>query len=668
MGPLLAEAFSDSTLLNAWHRVKENDGVAGVDGESIAGFSKNLLQNISQLQQQTMDGSYRPSPLLRVWMDRPGKSPRGLAIPTVRDRILQTAVALVIGPILDQHFEACSFAYRPAHSIQMALAAVLDHRDAGFRWVVDADIYQFFDEIAHLRLLRKVKEALPDYELVQWIARWMRAPIQDQHSLSIPRKGIAQGSPLSPLLANLYLDELDERLLENGYRVVRYADDFIVLCKDRGEAERALHLSEDVLHLLQLRIQPDKTHVTNFQEGFSFLGVNFLNDAAESDTVDLRSLLERSPIGSDRKEGDTYTSSKPLAVASPQQVSTGYRTTQHESGPLEHTLYITEQGAYLTLRNERIIIRHDGAENHSLPLHRVTQIVLQGNQLVSTALLRSCRENQTDVFLSSFTGACELRMDDLEGGGLDTWTAQVRAQEDEALLLQVAKAIIQAKLTNSRYVLRNANRHRENAEIDNVIQQLNAHRERITSCKTLDVLRGIEGIAARVYYQGIGQILQPRWHWGGRNRRPPKDPINALLSYGYGLLYQNVLGTLRRAGLNPYLGVYHQLRPGHPALASDLMEEFRALVVDRMVIKLLTDPKTTEADFVLDVHGGLPCKLGTDLRKRCIQSFEERINSTFQHPVSGVQMDFRRAMLAQARHFARVMRREETCYQPFVFR
>ncbi|WP_312274578.1 CRISPR-associated endonuclease Cas1 [Candidatus Igneacidithiobacillus taiwanensis] len=668
MGPLLSQAFSDANLLNAWHRVQENDGVPGVDGESIADFATKLLQNIAELQQQARDGSYGPSPLLRVWMERPGKNPRGLAIPTVRDRLLQTAIALVIGPILDQHFEACSFAYRPAHSIQMALAAVLNHRDAGYQWVVDADIYQFFDEIAQLRLLRKVKDAIPDYEVVRWIARWMRAPIEDNHRLSIPRKGIAQGSPLSPILANLYLDELDERLLAAGYRVVRYADDFIVLCRDRGEAERALHLSEDVLHLLQLRIQPEKTRITNFHEGFQFLGVHFLNDAIESDTVDLRNLLGRNANAPDNLAAITSPQSEETNSAHASRKLDADTTSTHEHGPLERTLYITEQGAYLTLRNERIVIRHDGAENHSLPLHRVTQIILQGNQLVSTALLRACRENNADVFLSSFTGACELRIDDLDASGLDTWTAQVRLQENTDFLLQIAKSIIKAKLTNSRYVLRNANRHREIPELNDALRLLDQHREQIDTCKTLDKLRGIEGNAARVYYQAFAELLKPGWHWAGRNRRPPKDPINALLSYGYGLLYQNVLGTLRRTGLNPYLGVYHQLRPGHPALASDLMEEFRALVVDRMVIKLLSDPKTTAADFIMDPHSSLPCKLGTALRKRCIQSFEERINSTFQHPISGTQTDYRRAMLAQAKHFAQVMRGQEPRYFAFTIR
>lgn len=210
MSPLLEAAFSDSNLLNAWHRVKENDGVAGVDGQSIAAFAEGLLGRIMELQRIVREGEYRPSPLLRVWMERPGKSPRGLAIPTVTDRLLQTAVSLVIGPVLDRHFEDCSFAYRPAHSIHMALAKVVEHRDAGYMWVVDADIYHFFDEIAHLRLLHKVKAILDDFELIHWIARWMRAPIQDAHGQSIPRKGIAQGSPLSPLLANLYLDELDK--------------------------------------------------------------------------------------------------------------------------------------------------------------------------------------------------------------------------------------------------------------------------------------------------------------------------------------------------------------------------------------------------------------------------------------------------------------------------
>lgn len=669
MSPLLQQAISDGILMDAWHKVRNNDGVPGVDGESITQFAENLLGRVLTLQKAVRDDSYRPSPLLRVWMERPGKDPRGLAIPTVTDRLLQTAVAMTIGPILDQHFENCSYAYRPAHSIQMALAQVIEHRDAGYTWVVDADIYHFFDEISHLKLLLKVKNALNDFEIIHWIARWMRAPIQERKMQSIPRKGIAQGSPLSPILANLYLDQLDHTLLDAGYRVIRYADDFIILCKERKEAERALHLSEDVLHLLQLRLQPDKTHITQFHEGFHFLGTAFLNDSVHSDTVDLRVLQEHRAKNPVPLSAPAVTAMPPSPdPITPEIPSSSTTNKVAHPDPLSRTLYVTEPGALLALRNERVIIRHEGGEKDSLPLHRLDQIVLQGNQLMSTALLRACRENHAEVFLSSYSGACEIRIDDLNGSGVDTWTAQVKMQEDKTRLLDIAKIIVNAKISNSLFVVRSANRRRGIAELEPLQARIKTFRRQISQANTLDTLRGLEGIAARDYYQALGILLAPDWKWTGRNRRPPTDPINALLSYGYGLLYQNVLGLLRRAGLNPYLGVYHQMRPGHPALASDLMEEFRAVIVDRLLLAILTDPKTHLEDFVLDPDADIPCRLGQVLRKRVIQSFENRINSQLLHPVSGEKTDYRRAILTQARHFARVARDQDPTYRPFILR
>lgn len=397
------------------------------------------------------------------------------------------------------------------------------------------------------------------------------------------------------------------------------------------------------------------------------MGTNFLNDTLQSETVDLRNLQGKAqgvmadtphPQQQDKTQGEP---------AGSKASTTANHQVAHPS-PLARTLYVTEQGALLGLRNARVILRHDGGEQNSVPLHRLDQIVLQGNQLLSTALLRACRENHADVFLSSFTGACEIRIDDLGGGGIDTWTAQVRMQEDGPMLIRIARTIVQAKLHNSHTVLRHVNRRRELPELEEIQEQLKKLREQVAAAEGIEALRGLEGIAAREYYRGLGILLAPRWTWPGRNRRPPKDPINALLSYGYGLLYQNVLGLLRRAGLNPYLGVYHQMRPGHPALASDLMEEFRALVVDRMVLNLLNDPKIQESDFVEDQRDQGSCRLSTDIRKRAIQSFENRINGQFTHPRTGEQSDYRRAILAQAKHLARVARGQDAEYVAFLQR
>lgn len=684
MSPLLQEALSDFTLLDAWHRVRQNDGAAGVDGQSIPDYANGAIARLLALRQQVQEGSYHPDPILRVWMDRPGKKPRPLGIPTVRDRILQTALTIVLTPLLDQHFATCSFAYRPAHSLRMALERVIQHRDEGYVWVVDADIFSFFDQIPHLNLLMKLQEALKDHALNQFIARWLCAPVIHGGQKETSHQGIPQGSPLSPLLANLYLDQMDKVLIDKGYRVVRYADDFIVLCKERGDAETALHLSEDLLHLLQLRIQPEKTRITNFTDGFHFLGTDFIGDTVHSETVDLGPLETLTQLAKAVPVMVTMPTPQAAAHTNPQAPNKNPPSADEEEDEViasvtpipskkartaaRHTLYVVEQGALVGLRAGRIVIRHEGKEKQTLPIHRIDQMHLSGNQLLSTALLRSCRDEGIEVFVSDLPGKCDLRIDDLSGIGIDTLGGQFHSQEKPELLLETARHIVQGKIANSRTVLRKANLRRQNEDLSALDLPLRQLQEAALRSATLDGLRGIEGGAARLYYQGFSALIAPRWAWPGRSRRPPRDPVNALLSYGYGVLYRNVLAALHGVHLNPYIGIYHQRRPGHPALASDLMEEFRAPIIDRLVLNLLLDPNTQESDFETRPDSDYACRIQPSLRKRLIQSFEDRLNSAIQNPINGESSDYRRIITFQAQQLAQLFQGKTPHYQAFTIK
>ncbi len=683
MSPLLQEALSDFVLLDAWHKVRQNDGAAGVDGQSVDDYANGAIARLLALRQEVQEGRYHPDPILRVWMDRPGKKPRPLGIPTVRDRILQTALTIVLTPLLDQYFATCSFAYRPAHSLRMALERVIQHRDEGYVWVVDADIFSFFDQIPHLNLLLKLQEALNDHALNQFIARWLCAPVIDGDQKENPHQGIPQGSPLSPLLANLYLDQMDKALIDKGYRVIRYADDFIVLCKERGDAETALHLSEDLLHLLQLRIQPEKTRITNFTDGFHFLGTDFIGDTVHSETVDLGPMETFNH--QDTAPPVTVNMSIPhAAVTTSAQVVNINPASQDEEDEViasvtpirgkktrtsaRHTLYVVEQGALVGLRAGRIVIRHEGKEKQTLPIHRIDQVHLSGNQLLSTALLRSCRDEGIEVFVSDLPGKCDLRIDDLSGIGLDTLGGQFHSQEKPELLLETARHIVQGKIANSRAVLRKANARRQNEDISGLDQPLRQLQEAALRSATLDGLRGIEGAAAKLYYQAFSALIAPRWTWSGRSRQPPRDPVNALLSYGYGVLYRNVLAALHGVHLNPYIGIYHQRRPGHPALASDLMEEFRAPIIDRLVLNLLLDPNTQESDFETKPDSDYACRIQPSLRKRLIQSFEDRLNSAIQNPINGESSDYRGIIKHQAQQLAQLFQGKTPHYQAFTIK
>ena len=194
----IAQVLSDTNLLNAWYKVRANDGCAGVDGETILDFGARLMTRLALLRDEVIYGTYRPLPLLYIEVPKESGGLRGLAIPAVRDRVLQTAVALVLTPVFEAEFEACSYAYRKGRSVKMAVERVEALRNQGFGWVVDADIRAFFDEIDHTHLLTEVEKLVADPGILSLISVWLRAEVRDDHRRYCLRKGVPQGSPVSP--------------------------------------------------------------------------------------------------------------------------------------------------------------------------------------------------------------------------------------------------------------------------------------------------------------------------------------------------------------------------------------------------------------------------------------------------------------------------------------
>lgn len=266
------------SLRRAFLRVKANRGCAGVDGVTIDGFERRLEGNLNALAKDIESRIYRPLPLLKMLVDKGKGEARALSIPAVSDRVAQSAVLETVGPLFEAEFEDCSFGYRKGRSVRQAVARIKKYYDNGYRWVIDADIDAFFDTVDHDLLMGKVKRLLKDKDVIGLMELWVKGEVWDGKIVGVPSKGIPQGSAVSPMLANLFLDELDEELMANGYKLVRYADDFVVLCKDRKEAEGALELTDAILDRLSLAL--DESDIVSFDHGFRFLGVIFLKSMA----------------------------------------------------------------------------------------------------------------------------------------------------------------------------------------------------------------------------------------------------------------------------------------------------------------------------------------------------------------------------------------------------
>ncbi len=267
-------------LRRAFLRVKENHGCAGADEISLASFETALDGQLDLLRRMVEDGSYFAWPLRKIEVEKaPGSEERRtLLVPAVRDRVLQTAVAAYMEPFLEAEFDECSFAYRRGRSVRMAVERVYQLYHQGYIWLLDADIESFFGSVDRELAIGRLATLIPDETVIRLVRLWLDSAVWDGLHLTRPTLGLPQGAVISPMIANLCLDTLDDRLLEEGLKMVRYADDFVVLTKGRKAAERAQALTEEVLAGLRLRLNERKTRIVRFSDGFKFLGTIFLKD------------------------------------------------------------------------------------------------------------------------------------------------------------------------------------------------------------------------------------------------------------------------------------------------------------------------------------------------------------------------------------------------------
>jgi group II intron reverse transcriptase/maturase len=271
---LIEQILAPDNLRAAWEEVASNSGAAGVDDVTISRWRRNWEERLVELAQAVRGNTYTPSPLRRFSRPKRSGGYRHYAIPTVTDRVLQRAVLRVLDDRFERRFLDASYGYRPGRSIADAVRQIVVLRENGYRWVLDADIDECFDsldnELAMAFFAQEVRDPITRRLVRQWLEVGRRDP-------DLP-KGIPLGSVISPLLCNVYLHRLDLRLTELGYRHVRYADDFCIFCENRNRARRAWADVEEILEDLRLQLEPQKTRIVSFDQGFEYLGVWFERD------------------------------------------------------------------------------------------------------------------------------------------------------------------------------------------------------------------------------------------------------------------------------------------------------------------------------------------------------------------------------------------------------
>lgn len=269
----LTGRITDGLMLECFKAVKRNRGAAGIDKVSIQMFEANLADNLRSLMRDLKTGSFEPLPLRRVFIRKNETEFRPLGIPAVRDRVAQEVVRRLLSPIFEPLFHPASFGFRPNRNCHMALEAVLQLHDEGFWFVLDADIQGFFDNLSHKVIMLAVAERVADGNILRLVEKFLTSGVMDNGVFKPTSIGTPQGGVASPLLANIVLNYLDWQLDREGFRFVRYADDFVVLCQTPAQAKEALVTVQQVLEgRLGLQLSQEKTKVTSYGKGYQFLG------------------------------------------------------------------------------------------------------------------------------------------------------------------------------------------------------------------------------------------------------------------------------------------------------------------------------------------------------------------------------------------------------------
>lgn len=271
---LIDKVYHPTNLKMAWEQVKRNKGAGGVDNETIASFENKIEENLQELREQLRTGNYKPLAVKRVFIDKRGKAgeKRPLGIPTIKDRVCQQALKNRLEPIFEKYFNDCSFGYRPNRSTHQAMRKIWIDINEGNEWIVDADLRDYFGTVDHELLINLIARKISDGKVLKLLKNMLNTGYMEEGQLFPTDKGTPQGSVISPLLSNIYLTPFDNIMMQKGYKLTRFADDWVIVCRSKKEAEQALEQARQVLQRLGLKIHPDKTRITHVKWGFEFLG------------------------------------------------------------------------------------------------------------------------------------------------------------------------------------------------------------------------------------------------------------------------------------------------------------------------------------------------------------------------------------------------------------
>jgi CRISPR-associated protein Cas1 len=653
---MLSEKLQEVPALWAgWQKVRTNNGGAGGDGIGMTQFERTAVQRIERLSQALKLGRYRPGPYRMVAIPKKRGGERVLAIPCITDRVVQSAAAQLLGPVLEPTFERASFAYRPGRGVTHAVQAVLRYRRQGYTWTAEGDIARCFDEIPHDPLLAVLEERTGDAALVDLIGLWLE-------TYAPSGIGIPQGSPISPLLCNLHLDAVDEAIDGAGVRLVRYADDFVILAKNEGRARASLETIAAVLRMQGLALNPDKSRIVPSDHALRFLGHVFVRQMAwkeisenDEDAVP--------PVPDAPPEEMLAQWSEKIASEADALPATEVRPSRRR------TLYLVEPGSLLSIRNDAFLALGPKEPDGKGEMQRSRRFIEHASRIDRIEIGPGAHADWRAQKLAAAYGV-PLAMVDGYGTTLAWMTgpgclrakriaAQARFLANEMSLQSLAAAFARGRIRNQRIMLRRLNRSRKSPDIAAAAVALRRREKRLPEMAAREVISGHEGHAAAHYWPAYAAAIGNAFDFDHlqwrRRRRPPPDAVNACLGYLSALLERDVCVAIERAGLHPGMGALHAEQDAGDALVYDLMEAFRAPIIETLVTTMIGRRQLRSEMFLIrervsnDEGVMFECRMELEARRALIQTYESWLARPIKSRRSGKMIAWRALFEEEAR-------------------
>ena len=655
----LEDIFTKSSFEYALKRLKHT--ALGLDGLSIDDLCSEAF--FAELKDEIFTLSYSPQPLKRAFIPKENKDElRKLAIPSLKDKFAQNILISELSGYFDKGFSNRSYAYRSGKSYSNAIYRARDFC-LTHDFVLKTDIKDFFENINHTKLLEILRSNIKDARIIRLIELWIKNGIFEHFDYTSHTKGVHQGDVLSPLLSNIYLDQMDKFLEHSTIEFVRYADDFVLFFSSREACEQALARLKDFLATINLSLNEAKTSLHDKDSEFTFLGVNFkahelsigedkfarilakltasskkpeitqsveninayishlktislkLFSPAQKDrfclhfdevltnltrkflkTIDKHTLadalsnlnfpFELSQSAKKAKIIAYYKNAKRPAVKSVQNALEAKKREYTKSFSQSSVIHITTPFYFLALSQGKFVLKDKGTIKHKFPISQITQIIINAQISLSSAVIKECAKRKISInFIDEKTNLSYATLFTANSAISKTAASQITLLKTKKSL-RIAQQFITGKLKNQINYLKYLDKYHKSlsSHISSMQEILTSH---VPNAQSVSELLGFEGSSANAYWQAIAKAIDYKFSFTGRITQGATDIVNSALNYGYAILYSKILKSIATVGLSPHVSYLNALDEQKPTLAFDLIEEFRAFIVDRAIISMV---------------------------------------------------------------------------------